>query len=92
MFDRIDWIDASLFADLPCLKNDVIVNVDDLANVSDVIECLRIVNYCLNELNEIDFSRFVYVRLIDIGYGSLKNVESVLISSLMNGIWLIRSS
>ena len=75
-----------MFADLPCLKNDVIVNVDELANVSDVIECLRIGNYCLNELNEIDFSRFVHVRLIDIGYGSLKNVESVLISSLMNGI------
>ena len=75
-----------MLGDLPCLKNDVIVDVDDLANVSDVIECLIIGNYCLNELNEIDFYRFANVRLIDIGYGSLKNVESVLISSLMNGI------
>ena len=76
MFDRIDWIDASLLGDLPCLKNDVIVDVDDLANVSDVIECLIIGNYCLNELNEIDFSRFMNVRLIDVGVYSLQNVNN----------------
>ena len=76
MFDRIDWIDASLFADLPCLKNDVIVDIDDLNNVSDVIECLIIGNYCLNELNEIDFSRFMNVRLIDVGVYSLQNVNN----------------
>ena len=92
MFDRIDWIDASLFADLPCLKNDVIVNVDELANVSDVIECLRIGNYCLNELNEIDFYRFANVRLIDVGVNSLVKMNNVLISSLMIYDWLIWSS
>ena len=92
MFDRIDWIDASLFADLPCLKNDVIVDIDDLNNVSDVIECLRIGNYCLNELNVIDFSRFMNVIMVHVGYKSLQNVNNVLISSLMNGVWLIWSS
>ena len=76
MFDRIDWIDASLLGDLPCLKNDVIVDIDDLNNVSDVIECLIIGNYCLNELNEIDFSRFANVRLIDVGVYSLQNVNN----------------
>ena len=92
MFDRIDWIDASLLGDLPCLKNDVIVSIDDLNNVSDVIECLIIGNYCLNELNEIDFYRFANVRLIDVGVNSLVKMNNVLISSLMIYDWLIWSS
>ena len=72
--------------DLPCFKNDVIVSIDDLNNVSDVIECLRIGNYCLNELNVIDFSRFMNVIMVHVGYKSLQNVNNVLISSLMNGV------
>ena len=67
-------------------KNDVVVNIDELNNVSDVIECLIIGNYCLNELNEIDFYRFANVRLIDVGVNSLVKMNNVLISSLMNGI------
>ena len=65
-------------------KNDVVVNIDELNNVSDVIECLIIGNGCLNELNDIDFSRFVNVRMIDIGVESLQEVESVMISSLLD--------
>ena len=83
IYDRNDWIDASLLGDLPCFKNDVIFNVDDLNNVSDGIECLIIANDCLNGLNKIDLSRFVNVRMIDIGADCLKNVKNVLISSLM---------
>ena len=64
-------------------KNDVVVNIDELNNVSDVIECLIIGNGCLNELKRIHFSRFMNVRMIDVGYDSLGNVESVVISSLM---------
>ena len=72
-----------MFADLPCLKNEVIFTVDDLNNVSDSIDSLIIGNGCLNELNEIDFSRFVYVRMIDIGVDSLRCVKSVVISGLI---------
>ena len=83
IYDGNDWIDVSLLGDLPCFKNDVIVSIDDLNNVSDVIECLMIGNECLNELNEIDLSRFVNVRMIDVGVGSLQKVESLVISCLM---------
>ena len=78
--DRNDRIDASLLSDLPCFKNDVIVDVDELNNASDNIECLIIGNDCLNELNEIDLSRFVNVRMIDVGVTSLQKVESLVIS------------
>ena len=76
IYNRNGWIDASLLSDLPCLKNDVIVSVDDLNNASDSIECLIIGNECLNQLNEIDFSRFMNVRLIDVGVYSLQNVNN----------------
>ena len=92
MFDRIDWIDASLLSDLPCFKYDSIISNGDLNNVSDGIENLIIGNGCLNELKRIHFSRFMNVRMIDVGYDSLGNVESVVISSLMVYDWLIWSS
>ena len=68
---------------LPCYKYDSIISIDDLNNVSDGIEYLIIGNGCLNELSVIDFSRFVNVRMIDVGMDSFRKVESVLISSMM---------
>ena len=75
-----------MLGDHLCLKNDVIVDVDDLYRVSERIDYLVIGNWCLNKkkgknLTKIDFSRFVNVRTIDVGYGSLNYVESVVISS-----------
>ena len=58
VYDRNDWIDASLLGELPYLKNDEIVSVDDLNNVSCGIECLVIGNDCLNELDKIWFFSF----------------------------------
>ena len=72
-----------MLPDLLCLKNDVIVSVDSLNNVSDTIEYLIIGNDCLNELNEIDFSRFGNVRMSDVGCNALRNVKNVMISSMM---------
>ena len=72
-----------MLGDLPCFKNDVIVDVNELNSISDVIECMIVGNDCLNELDKIDFSRFVNVRTIDVGLDSLKNVKSVMISSMM---------
>ena len=72
-----------MLGDFPCLKNDVIVDVDDLNSLSSTIETLIVGNECLNKLTEIDLSKYVYVRMIDVGYDSLKNVMSVVISSMI---------
>ena len=73
-----------MLGDHICFKNDVIVNVNEWNNVSDTIECLIIGNDCLNELNGIDFSGYVNVRMIDVGVESLYGVVNVIISSMMN--------
>ena len=80
-----------MLGDLPCFKYDPIISIDDFNQSSINIECLMIGNWCLNkrneneELKEIDLTRFVNVRVIDIGSYSLQNVEILKISSsLMN--------
>ena len=65
------------------MKNDEIVSVDDLNNVSCGIECLVIGNDCLNELDKIDLSRFVNVRMIDVGCNCLQHIEHIALSSMM---------
>lgn len=77
-----------MFADLPCLKYDVIVSLHDFDCVSEDIEYLIIGNGCLNKaygdiLDMIDFSVFVNVRVLDVGMYSLQNVKNVDISSMI---------
>ena len=78
-----------MLGDLPCFKYDPIISIDDFNQSSINIEYLMIGNWCLNkrneneELKEIDLTRFVNVRVIDIGSYSLKNISSLSISSMM---------
>lgn len=71
----------------------MIHTLSDFNSVSNSIECLIIGYDCLNkvdgkrnkELKMIDFSRFVNVRIIDIGSDSLDNIQSITIESVMIG-------
>ena len=80
-----------MLGDLPCFKFNVIEYLEDLTFTSASIEYLMIGNWCLNkrneneELKEIDLTRFVNVRMIDIGDNSLRSIKILKISSsLMN--------
>ena len=72
-----------MLGDLPYLKTIPIVSLDDLNNASFGIECLVIGNDCLNELGFIEFSGFVNVRMIDVGYYSLQYIEQLVLFSMM---------
>lgn len=83
LLECIIRIDASLFEELPCFKYDVINSINDLNSLSNTTEALVFGNYCLRNLKEIEFSRFVNVTLIDIGKHSLVNIETAIIQSIM---------
>ena len=98
IYDRNDWIDASLLGELPCFEYTAITSLDGLNNVCDSIECLMIGNGCLNPVGsytsvpDIDFSRFLNVRVFSVGEGSLMNMNTIVISSLIIVGLLIWSS
>ena len=80
----IDWFD------LPKLTTFTTGDYSFYETTSLRLDSLIIGNGCLNELSAIDFSRFVNVRMIDVGMISFGKVESVLISSMMiDDNWLI---
>ena len=80
-----------MIGDHPYLQYDSFYFFKNMECVSDSIECLTIGDGCLNEendfengeLNEIDLSRFVNVRVISIGNGSCNCIKNVVIMSIM---------
>ena len=77
------FLDASLFENCYCFKYKVVCSQAEFNKLSKDVEGVIIGNECMTEETEIDFSGFIDVRMIDVGYDSLTSVDSLNVNSMM---------
>ena len=82
------FVDASLFENCYCFKYDVVCSKDDFYNLQDA-EGIVIGNECMQSENEIKFSRFENVTVIDVGCKSLESVKNLYLTSMIIDVRLI---
>ena len=86
------FLDASLFEDCYCFKYDVVCSKDDLDELSRDVEGIVIGNGCMKQEDSIDFSEFLNVSVIDVGFESLSRINKLDFTSCPIVNWLIWSS
>ena len=83
------FVDASLFENCYCFKYDVVCSMEDFSNLPEDVEGIVIGNECMRSENEIKFSRFENVTVIDVGYNSLQKVTNLYLTSMIIDVRLI---
>ena len=86
---HLSFLDASLFEDCYCFKYDVVCSMKDFSSLPEDVEGIVIGNECMQSENEIKFSRFENVTVIDVGCKSLESVKNLYLTSMIIDVRLI---